>query len=117
MNSEIKTRLQVNSSILLKKITQYLIDNADIQMAGRAGNLGIVEVIGNEFYSYLEPFAMVQVVSYRLNQSIQASCQYGDVGLVNEDGTANSDVPTKFGKKCWANGYISTRLSDFSRSF
>ena len=118
---EIKSCITINNPLLLRQIKNHLKKYSAEQKEGYAANLGIVLgiVIQKDTYILcsLSPFQLIQKISSYFKQVFEASIQYGDMGFRNKDGQTNDDVPTNHGRKCWANGYVSERLSVFSRSF
>lgn len=93
---------------------------------GRFGYIGEIKPYKNTKNEFLidevEYEKLIWELSNVFNQSIQATCQFGDVVLVNENGKHNKD--TKFThpvgcepRQVWFNACLSTRISDFSRSF
>ena len=116
---EIKSRLEIESPKLLKEINKFIKEND--QNINYCTSLGIVKQTGNVFYSSKDAFSLLWKISFYFNQTGQSSIQCGDIVLTNRNGKHNNDtkIIESCGKlhRCWFNGSISTRLSEFSRSF
>jgi len=94
--------LECNSKKLFNDIKKHLDKKTS---KGMFGYMGDVEIKGNTFYiSNIKIFDLIWTLSSEFNQSIQNSIQFGDVGLVNENGSPNNDTG-----RCWSNAKLSTR--------
>ena len=113
-----QSRLDVASPKLLKEIEKYIRNND--QTPGYNTSLQIVKQTGNVFLSALDPFDLTFKMCGCFKQFATNTIQFGDLALVNRNGKHNSDTPVSnnCGKhQLWYNACVSTRLSNFSRSF
>lgn len=119
MEKEVKSRLDVESPKLLKRIKEYL--ETEDQTVGHFTCLGIIKHQGKVFLSSLDAFNLVWKLTRYFEQVAVATCQYGDIALVNEkDGKNSEDTPVTNNcgtHQTWFNACVSTRLSNFSRDF
>jgi len=110
-------RFECISKALVKAISDFEVEYADHQHMGYQKNLGIVRKDktsnGCIFWIDLSCFEFIEKFCYYFNQSVRGTCQCGELAILNEDGSSNSDVPYCGGgltgmkpKKIWYNGII-----------
>ena len=106
-------KIEFESPRLQKEVEDFLVEEKDEQEEGRSRNMGIIRKEGRIFYSNLPAFSFIWKVTRYFDQDVTATCQCGDLAIVNKKGkTNNPDTKTSLNcgfHQVWFNAVIQER--------
>lgn len=112
----IKSLITFQSKRLREDFDEYITSNE--QVRGYSTDFYIIKIDGKDYYSGLSSFEIIWRLSFYFDQIATATCQHGDIAIVNQDSSHNTDTPVSENcglHQCWFNACVSERIDPFSR--